>query len=186
MHSPSICSHTRCSKQRWSWARRRCASGPTQDSCAQHTNMRTMSLSSSHLCVSAVPLLTSRALQQICLGPARRGHLSISDGFLGELLTKFLHGITCHLLDQQQKRTVLFSPRIMSMASLINPTENSHSLAHTYYNIHTSVVMTAILAGVICPQITFCLRLGFFMSPRLEMRLLTLCLYLPPVSLNSA
>ena len=45
--------------------------------------------------------------------------------------------------------------------------------------------MTAILSGVIWPQITFCLRLGFFMSPRFEIRLLTRCLYLLPVSRNS-
>ena len=45
--------------------------------------------------------------------------------------------------------------------------------------------MTAILDGSTCPLMTFCLREGFFRSPRLDTRLLILILYLFPVSLNS-
>lgn len=53
------------------------------------------------------------------------------------------------------------------------------------YCAHTSEVMAAILDGETCPLMTFCLRDGFFRSPRLDTRLLILILYLLPVSLNS-
>ena len=53
----------------------------------------------SYLRVCTVPLLTLRALQQVCFRATSRGrHLGISDGLLGKLLAKLLHGITGHLL----------------------------------------------------------------------------------------
>ena len=68
--------------------------------------------------------------------------------------------------------------------------QKAASIHVMYYNhccksLLTSEVMVAILDGDTCPLMTFCLREGFFRSPRFDTRLLIFILYLFPVSLNS-
>ena len=65
--------------------------------------MRVHLLTVTNLGVSAVLLFTFAAREQVCLGPARLGHLVLSDGFFGQVFPHLFELITSHLLSQGQQ-----------------------------------------------------------------------------------